>query len=306
METQSWRVKHPHRNVHVIEFKSRRAKDGDLVGRVLCRSDVHHDHKAQDREMETRHLEEALEQNCPVLGNGDQYDVMQSRYDPRREVQGVRADVAHIMSMGTGVAVPPSSVPYVDALVHESAQYLRPYASQLVTFGRGNHDEAAKKNLGTDPVERLVQELRREGSPVVAGGYSGYFVFRFHIGGTRNAIKLYHYHGHGGSAPVTGGAIDLYRQSAQADADIIWIGHKHTEQERTIPVWGLTKTKLEMRSRERLAFFTPGYVMEPFDGYSGFMTEKTGNTPKPTGQAWLEFRWCRATRTVEVERRRAK
>lgn len=303
---QRWTLRHTHRNVHVIEWEPVAATDGDLVARVLCRSDVHHDHKSQDREMELRHLEQAKACNAPILGNGDQFDVMQSRHDPRREVMGVRAEIAELMSEGTDTEVPPSSIPYVDALVAESANFLRPYRKQLVMFGRGNHDQSAVNHLGTDPVERLVQELRRDGGDVIAGGYSGWVQMRFQVGGTYLGVTLYHYHGHGGGAPVTGGAIDLYRQAAHVDADIVWIGHKHQEQERTLPTWYLTRNNLTPSKRERLAMMTPGYVMDPGDGYDGHMTKTAGNQPRPVGQAWLEFRWARKTKRLQVERRLAK
>ena len=52
--------------------------------RYLFLSDVHFDSTHCDRDLLTKHLDEALAMNASVLVFGDWFDLMQGMYDPRR------------------------------------------------------------------------------------------------------------------------------------------------------------------------------------------------------------------------------
>ena len=60
--------------------------------KLLLRSDAHHDSVHNLRDMEKRHLEEAIRDGAYILDAGDLFDAMQGRNDPRRGYQDLRPE----------------------------------------------------------------------------------------------------------------------------------------------------------------------------------------------------------------------
>jgi hypothetical protein len=289
---EPFKIEHAHHNFHVVTIPPSSPASGDEIFRVLLRSDTHHDSPHNLWGMEKRHLDEAVKRGAAILDNGDTFDLMQTRHDPRREMGGKKPEQERLN--------------YLDLAIEEAINDYEPYARNWVMFGEGNHESTIIKNLGSDPLERLVGGLRdRTHTYVRRGGYFGHVRFRFALHNTRISKLLTYYHGHGGGAPVTQGVIHSQRNSRKyPDSNIVWTGHQHVEWAMTWERYRVGRQN-KLYQDDQLHICTPGYkrIENPT---RGFEVERCGNEPKPVGAAWLTFTWDRATKDVHVDRLRAK
>lgn len=243
---------------------------------ILLSSDRHHDSVHSDRELEIKHLEEARKRNAYVVDVGDVFDAMQGKFDPRRSYSDIRPEY--------------KVNNYLDEIVKDAAKFYAPYADRFLVMGRGNHESAILKNNSVDLISNLVHRLNSDHKGFVqAGGFGGWVVFQFHIGGTqRESKRLKYYHGAGGGGPVTRGVIQTNRQAVYLpDADIIVNGHTHDSwyvpiQRERISVDGVVYQDIQHHVR------TTSYKDEYGDGAEGWHVE-TWKPPKPIGAAWLRF-----------------
>ena len=244
---------------------------GDLPP-VLLAGDAHWDNPDSDGELLKTHLSEAVERGSPIILGGDFFCAMQGKYDKRSDKRKLKPEHA--------------SGNYLDRLVETAAEWLKPFAANVILIHRGNHETAIQKNHETDLTDRLCAELRRQGAPTIAGGYTGFVQFFLSQGGgNRGSLDLYYHHGHGGGGPVTKGTIDFARYGMFALCDAIWSQHVHQatygeSQKIYVNHAGAIeqKTVLEIRS--------PSYKDEHGKGEGGFQTEK-GVGPRPRGGYWL-------------------
>jgi len=281
MLKQSWKIDEIEPNVHRIN-----AKLGGVGStfRVLLQSDVHWDNPHCNRNMFKRHLEEALDLNAPVFGNGDLFCAMQGKYDKRSSKKDIRPE--HMQG------------DYFDRLIETAAEYLKPYAKVLTVQGLGNHETAVSKNHEVSLTKNLVSRLREFNPNIYAGGYSGYVVFQINFRGKSKTFKLFYNHGSGGGGPVTRGVIQTNRQAVYlADADIVWHGHTHDSWSMPIARIHLDN-RLHIQHGRQLHVKTAGYKEEYDKGMGGFHIE-TGKAPKPIGAYWLEFKLV-DSETVQV------
>jgi predicted phosphodiesterase len=283
-------VEHPHRNVHVVKFKEVNIPSGDEIARVLLRSDAHHDSRQCNRGLELEHLEKAKEAGAAILDCGDVFDVMQSRYDPRREFGGKRPE--H------------EALDYIDLVVKDAADDYAPFAPNWVMMGRGNHETQLRRQIGTDITERLVSKMRElsdEPTSLHSGGYGGWVRFHFTVAGTQISKLLHYYHGKSGNAPVTKGAIQTQRMSRQQpDAHICWTGHTH---QAGLWPWDRWRVKRTNRTYKDIQWHvcTPGYKDQLGDGFAGLAVERCNNEPLAIGAAWLKFYWDRRNKDIKIK-----
>ena len=262
-------------NVHVIKAKAEPIK-------VLLLSDLHWDNPKCDRELLKKHLDQAKEQGCPILLNGDTFCLMQGSYDPRKSKEDIRPE--HNVNS------------YLDAVVNTAIEWFSPYADLIKVVGYGNHETSILKRQETDVVERFVAGLNREnGTSIEVGGYGGWILFRFNLSSGVNFpnsrvtnFKLKYMHGFGGGAPVTKGTIQHNRMSTMVEgADAIWMGHVHNDYEVTYTVECLDK-KNNVILKDILMIRTSTYKEEYSKGKGGWHVER-GSSPKPLGGRWLEL-----------------
>jgi UDP-2,3-diacylglucosamine pyrophosphatase LpxH len=246
----------------------------------LLRSDVHHDSIYCNRDYELEHLEAAKKRRAGIFDFGDLFDAMQGRFDKRRSMDELRPEYRRD--------------DYYDYVVKDTADYLKPYAKQFILISPGNHESSVRKHANTDLTDRLVARLNAENKTnILTGGYGGWVRFMFNMSGgsstgPRASINLKYFHGSGGEAPVTRGAIQTNRQAVYLpDADVVVNGHSHHNY--IIPI-----------SRERLSnkgvhYFdiqyhirTPGYKQDYADGSAGWTVER-GGVPKPIGAVWMKI-----------------
>ncbi|CAK0749642.1 conserved hypothetical protein [Gammaproteobacteria bacterium] len=244
---------------------------------LFLTSDNHFDSIYCNRDIMRAHFDEAKRRSARIYIFGDWYDAMQGRYDNRRAAPELRPEYERRED-------------YYDAIVNDSADWLAPYAPNIDIISDGNHELGVLKNANTNIVDRLVHEHlnRKYGGAVRHGGYGGWVRFLFDEGNHKQSVRLKYYHGSGGEAPVTRGAIQTARQAVYLpDANIVVNGHSHNMY--YIPI-----------SRERLGnkgcqyldiqhhIRIPGYKQAYGDGQSGWEVTR-GGVPKPIGSVWVRL-----------------
>lgn len=242
---------------------------------ILLRSDAHHDSVHCDRETELEHLKKAKERNAIIFDNGDLFDAMQGKFDPRRNMDDVRPEDA--------------GIDYYDRIVQHAYEAYKPYADQFAVIGKGNHETSVLKNTNHCITTSLVDKLRASGSKVVIGDYGGWIRLLFTVHKTkRESIIIYRHHGAGGEAPVTRGVIQTNRQSVYLpDADVVWNGHNHNSY--VLPISRMRISDAGKPYRDVLWHVrTPGYKDDFRFGTDGWEVER-GGVPKPIGACWLRL-----------------
>ncbi len=250
-------------------------------------SDNHHDALSCNQELERLHLEEALERSAWIIQTGDLVDAMQGKFDPRRDYDDLRPEL--------------KGANYYDRVVKYAADFLEPYAKNILILADGNHELAVLKNANTNMTDRILSHLNeRTGSTIVHGGYGGWVRFLFEVNGTpQGSIKLKYFHGSGGEAPVTRGAIQTARQAVfLPDADIIVNGHSHNSYH--IPI---SRERISNKGRQYFDLQhhirVPGYNQSYGDGTHGWEVTR-GGVPKPIGCAWVRLRWNSGSKSPEI------
>jgi len=266
-------------NVHIV-------RGGKESVKVLLLSDLHWDNPKCNRDLLKKHLNQALEEGCPILLNGDTFCLMQGAYDPRKSKSDIRPE--HNVNS------------YLDAVVNTAIEWFKPYAHLIKMVGYGNHETSILKRQETDVIERFVAGLNREaGTEIEVGGYGGWVIFRFTFGSEgykhkTGSFKLKYFHGAGGAAPVTKGTIQHNRmQTSVEGADAIWMGHVHNDYEVTYTVESLD-SKFNVVLKDILMVRTSTYKEEYNKGKGGWHVER-GAGPKPLGGRWLELHPYRNT-----------
>lgn len=263
------------RNVHLINYPVKTNKT-----KILLLTDIHWDNPKCKLDLLKDHLERAKKIGAKVFINGDLFCAMQGKYDKRKSKEDLRPE--HQKNN------------YLDALVNTCVDWFLPYADIIEVVGYGNHETAILKYQETDLIQRFVERMnalkKPEDSPVFAGGYGGWIVFKLpqNEQGQRLTYKMKYLHGYGGGGPVTKGTIQFNRMSTYiSGADAIWMGHTHDDHELPY-IQEYLQQNWEVGQKEMLMIRTATYKEEYKDGYGGFHIER-GRPPKPLGGRWLEL-----------------
>ena len=198
---------------------------------------------------------------------------MQGKYDPRRS----KSNILPEHNQGD----------YLDVLVETAADYLEPYAGNIVLITEGNHESSIRKNLETDLLDRLCGELRHRGGITHKGGYQGWvhWLHKLGAGNKKTAFRLFYHHGSGGGAPVTKGAIDFNRLSEQVVAEVYISGHIHRLNHNIQEVLTLTSNGHQV-SKRRDYVRTSTYKQEGDKPHGWAVERRMG--PRPLGGYWLK------------------
>lgn len=244
---------------------------------LIQMSDIHFDSVLCNREQLYSDLEYARKNHMYVVMIGDIFDAMNGRFDPRRSMSKVRPEYRF--------------EDYYDRIVDDAIGKLKPWRKNILMVAPGNHEGSVLKNASTDLISRLAKGLSTPGGKktpphnVLVGGYGGIInieVNEFHT------IPAKYFHGSGGEAPVTRGAIQTNRQAVfLPDFQIVMNGHSHhmyyipiTRERTKPPLSHFFDIQHHVRS--------PGYVMSYADGTDGWDV-KRGGVPKPIGCIILGF-----------------
>ena len=235
-------------------------------------SDAHFDNPFCDRQLLKSHLEQAKQDDAGIILLGDWFDAMQSRDDPRRSASSMK---------------PEYMIDYLDTILDESVEWLKPYARNILFISEGNHESAVRRKLQTNLVKRLARGLSVHAMP-----YSGWVQFSFSSGDgdkkrARTRLNVYYHHGSGGGGPVTRGTIGTNRRSAiLSNVHAVLTGHIHESWVVWVPQVAISDYGKIYRF-EQLHLQSSTYKRE-FDEYEDYHTER-GRGPKPIGGSWLTF-----------------
>lgn len=274
-------VTQTHSMVCVIE--KRLLKAGDKFVFLLV-SDLHADHPKSRLDLLTEHFNECRARGGYIMINGDVICVMQGKFDKRHSKGNVRPE--HMAD------------DYFDQIVNFMVDFLTPWADIILFMGLGNHETAILKRTETDLLRRIVDLLYlKTGYKIALGQYHGWIYIKG-IYGRENAsrreqstlsYKIYHNHGTGGEAPVTGGTIEDHRKQTQVEGmDAIWMGHNHNKYVRQLASHYLECKPASIRPKMKIVeVIRTGTYKQEYTG-TGFHIE-TNKAAKPLGGMWLEL-----------------
>jgi UDP-2,3-diacylglucosamine pyrophosphatase LpxH len=271
-------IKHS-KNVHELIIDN-------LYARIAMLSDLHWDNPHCDRDMLKRHLDYCLEEDIPVMINGDMFCLMQGRGDNRRNKSDIRPE--H------------NNAKYLDSIVETAVDWFLPYAHIIKLVGYGNHETAIIKFQETDILQRFVDLLNyKAGSNIQTGGYGGWLVIKQASGwGSKYSTKVKYFHGSGGGGIVTKGAINLTRAlEVYENFDVFTMGHIHENSSRndvrdTIEHHSVGGYVLKQKQLHLM--LTGTYKEEYGDGSQGWHVER-GAPIKPLGGRILTIKLVRGT-----------
>jgi hypothetical protein len=270
----------------VISYINRTAFRVDIENgqEMLFISDVHFDAMKCDRELLTKHLDEARKRNAKVFVFGDWFDLMQGKYDPRGTYSDLRPEY--------------KSITYLDDVIEDSAKYLTQYKDVLAFIGRGNHETNIEKRLHTSPLDRLAAIHNQNGGNVVIGGYSGWLLCHITSAGSTKAMSAIHFHhGYGGNAPRSKGVLGVDIDQMQfPDASVVVRGHTH--QKWHVPVVVDRISERGNAYQQRVHHLRTGSYKMLGDRFAGWAVEKNFNTPT-LGGWWLTAKRNRTTHRIE-------
>jgi predicted phosphodiesterase len=179
-------------------------------------SDWHIDNPKCNRELLFKHLNSAVKKNALITITGDLFCLMQGKYDPRRSKSDIRPE--HNQSN------------YLDLVINDTAEILRPYAKNIILISKGNHETSVSNRMETDVIERLVERLNTlENTNIQVGEYTGYYTlcFQYKSGGTKKSLHIGYSHGNWGGV-ITKGTLGVVRYAAiMPDCDVMFSGHTH-------------------------------------------------------------------------------
>ena len=272
------------KNVHELSLEG-------LEVRIAMLSDLHWDNPHCDRELLKRHLDYCIEENIPVIINGDMFCLMQGRGDNRRNKSDIRPEHNNAM--------------YLDSIVNTAVEWFMPYAHIIKLVGYGNHETAIIKWQETDILQRFVDNINfRAQSNMQIGGYGGWVVVRQvpNEGNTTSfSTKLKYFHGSGGGGTVTKGSINLTRALEIYEGfDVFSMGHIHENSSRNDVRDTLEKHSMTgycLKQKQIHLMLTGTYKEEYGDGSKGWHVER-GAPIKPLGGRILTIK-CVRQRTGE-------
>lgn len=274
MNKPPFSVEHTHPQVATVRCV---AKGDNWEQWFLLRTDAHHDNPDTNREMELRHLKEAVERGAGIIDAGDLFCAMQGKYDKRADKSKVRPE--H------------QSGDYLDALVREASEFYAPFAANWVVMGRGNHESSIKNRHETDLTERLIERIQMlSGVRIASGGYTGWVRIMVQRSTQRYSTRLWYCHGWGGGGAVTINTIQATNRMPMMveGADVIFTGHVHE-------AWVAERVRTSISDmgvpRQRPLYICQGptYKDEYKAGRGGWHVE-TGKAPKPLGAWWMRIR----------------
>lgn len=188
---------------------------------LLIVSDVHFDSIKCDHDSLKKHFDKIKEKNGQIIIVGDWFDVMGCYKDPRSKA----ADINPIyIQRGRS---------YLDLVVEDSFEFLKPYKQNLLLMSYGNHETSILKHRDTDPLERLIFLLNREeGKEVHKGAYAGWINMSIARtgGASPRAFTIAYNHGKGGNAKRSKGILYSQMDAMEyPDANLIVSGHDHNK-----------------------------------------------------------------------------
>lgn len=265
-----WSISKAEENAYLLRVACEHAGDSR---RVLLLADIHWDSAHCERELLRGCLDEAKAIGAPVIIAGDFFDAMQGKWDPRSSQEVLRPE--HRGGC------------YLDLLVSTAAEWLKPWKENLAIISYGNHETSIRKRHEVDLLQRLCQELRREGSPVQTGPYWAFVQIMASFAASKthtDSVTICYHHGYGGGGEITRGMIDHSRTRSMYLADVYLSGHIHRRNQDENVLTTVT-TRGVIKRRRQLFLRASCWKDESGDGWHVQM----GRAARPIGGWWLEL-----------------
>jgi len=225
-------------------------------------------------------LKRAVDEGARIIFNGDNFDLMQGRNDPRRARAAMRAEY-----VGT----------YVNDVVEDAVGFLLPYAKNIDIMALGNHETSFMRNCDCD-VNKLACDLLTEksGHKVHTGSIMGYLQVRFVRGTKSSHTRVIHFRHDGGALGKRSKGILSYDILAgeYPNADIFVTAHGHQM------IHHETKSEIlndfgKIEYRERVLVACPSFKEEWADSAKSNWWCATNKGPRAVGGWLLKFRTSR-------------
>lgn len=249
---------------------------------VLIISDVHLDALHSDRKLFKKHLTQAQELNAPVIINGDLLDLTGHKLDPRNSKHEIDPLFA-------------TSEDYLGDICEYTADFLAPFAENIVLLGYGNHEWEYKRRHEICPLSIVATHLKlKTGVRPIVAPYTFWVQFKCesHTGGRRKTVRAKFHHGAGGNSPVTKGMIASNRSVVNWDADVYVRSHIHNRFTAHLPYERISATGVILEDQSRLYLQTGAYVSDYKNGNS-WSQRKAFGSPS-LGGYWLRL-YCDTT-----------
>ena len=111
--------------------------------RVLLTSDRHIDSPDSHWELQKEHLNQAREIDAFICNAGDHFDIINSKNDKRRSKSSVRERY--------------NTSTFVDEVVDQTAEDLKPWADLFAVFHSGNHKQSLVDHAETSLMNRMLE-----------------------------------------------------------------------------------------------------------------------------------------------------
>jgi predicted phosphodiesterase len=256
------------------------------VGRIMFLGDLHLDSNYTNRKALKRALDQAVAEDAPIVILGDVFDAMQSKGDRR-------ASKAALVRQYHG------RDDYLNAMLEDAEEFLRPYARHVWIMLHGNHDADMVKYHETDLLRLLSVSLNRDGASIATPGYQTHVAIKPRISTSKYADLVLGWvtHGSGGSSPVTGGVIGASRRAVYIpQADFFVSGHLHRPFD--FPTGQVRVSQAGHVYKQRVRHVQVGAWKDESVNDPTWANQK-GMQPMPVGPAfWLELRLARGERAL--------
>ena len=270
-------------NINVFIWEKLRSHD---TAHTLHISDIHFDSLKCDRDLLKKHLDEIKRCDGMVFMYGDWFDVMGCYNDPRSKSHEI--DPRYIKKGRV----------YLNLVVEDSIEFLKPYAKNIAFISEGNHETEIKKRRDVDILSWMIHAPNDNGGSIIKGHYSGWneFVFRTsadikkHKNGKSQSILSHYHHGYGGNAKRSKGMLDSQIASfTYPDCDLIFRGHTHQKFHDPSNIKFLySKQTKKVRKKNTHYIMTGSYKDGTGDGKSGWEVQK-GFLPTRLGGWFIDF-----------------
>ena len=257
-----------------LSFFVKLDRKGDANQRFLLLSDLHIDNPKCDRKLLIKVLNQAKEENAIIFIFGDLFCLMQGKGDPRRSKADIR---------------PEHNKPnYIDAVVKDTADILKPFANNITLIADGNHETSIIKHNEVDPIDYLLGYLHKYNPEIQHGGYQGFIRLNTFVGNsTSNSknIDIFFHHGAWGGA-VTKGTLSVNRYASIVKSDVVVSGHTHDTWYVEHPYYEMLSNG-EVHQKTQYHIKTGTFKQEYLQS-GGFQIEKQV-MPKPLGGWWMDW-----------------
>lgn len=245
--------------------------------KLFVSSDWHFDNPKCNRELLFKHLDKAMEIDAKIVVTGDLFCLMQGAYDPRKAKSDIRQE-----HNGNN---------YLDLVINDTAEKLKPYAKNILLISRGNHETSVSRRSETDIMERFVERLNLlAGTKIQVGNYTGYYTLQFMNGqSSKKSLQIGYSHGNWGGV-ITKGTLSVVRMaSIMPDADVIFSGHTHDGWIVTHPRLIRNHSKKLVETKNQWHIKT-GTYKEEFASGGGWAVERIA-MPKYLGGCFVDIEY---------------